>query len=131
MYFEMAKCSYCHSGDYYTDMKRHDVGSGLEEYKGFEFDTPTLREVWRTAPYLYDGRARTVFEMLRKFNKDDKHGHTSDLTDQELKELEEFVLSENHIKIFWLAPFHLSVFTPRRIFIRILSAKQLKAQSYP
>lgn len=34
MYFEMAKCSYCHSGDYYTDMKRHDVGSGLEEYKG-------------------------------------------------------------------------------------------------
>ena len=93
MYFEMAKCSYCHSGDYYTDMKRHDVGSGLEEYKGFEFDTPTLREVWRTAPYLYDGRARTVFEMLRKFNKDDKHGHTSDLTDQELKELEEFVLS--------------------------------------
>lgn len=93
MYFEMAKCSYCHSGDYYTDMKRHDVGSGLEEYKDFEFDTPTLREVWRTAPYLYDGRARTVFEMLRKFNKDDKHGHTSDLTDQELKELEEFVLS--------------------------------------
>lgn len=93
MYFEMAKCSYCHSGDYYTDMKRHDVSSGLEEYKGFEFDTPTLREVWRTAPYLYDGRARTVFEMLRKFNKDDKHGHTSDLTDQELKELEEFVLS--------------------------------------
>ena len=91
--FEEAKCSVCHTGKYYTDMKRHDVGSGLEEYKGFEFDTPTLREVWRTAPYLYDGRARTVFEMLRKFNKDDKHGHTSDLTDQELKELEEFVLS--------------------------------------
>lgn len=93
MYFEIAKCSYCHSGDYYTDMKRHDVDSGLDEYKGFAFDTPTLREVWRTAPYLYDGRARTIFEMLRKFNKDNKHGHTSDLTDQELKDLEEFVLS--------------------------------------
>ena len=53
--FEEAKCSVCHTGKYYTDMKRHDVGSGLEEYKGFAFDTPTLCEVWRTAPYLYDG----------------------------------------------------------------------------
>lgn len=91
--FNKAGCVHCHTGTYYTDMKRHDVGSGLNEYIGFKFDTPTLCEVWRTAPYLYDGRARTIFEMLRKFNHDDKHGKTSKLTDEQLRDLEEYVLS--------------------------------------
>ena len=91
--FEIAKCSHCHSGNYYTDMKRHDVGSGLDEYKGFAFDTPTLCEVWRTAPYLYDGRARTIFDMFKKYNAGDKHGITSDLNDDELKDLEAYILT--------------------------------------
>lgn len=91
--FEEAKCSRCHTGEYYTDMKRHDVGTGLEEYKGFAFDTPTLREVWRTAPYLYDGRARTIFDMLKFHNAGDKHGVTSHLTDDDLRDLEAFVNS--------------------------------------
>ncbi len=91
--FEQAKCSHCHTGEYLTDMKSHDVGSGLDEYKGFAFDTPTLKEVWRTAPYLYDGRARTIFEMLKKYNQDNKHGITSKLTDDELRDLEAYVLT--------------------------------------
>ncbi len=91
--FELAKCSACHTGEYLTDMKMHDVGTGLAEYENKPFDTPTLCEVWRTAPYLYDGRARTVFEMLKFFNKGDKHGKTSDLSDDELRDLEAFVLS--------------------------------------
>lgn len=74
-------------------MKFHDVGSGLDEYKGFAFDTPTLREVWRTAPYLYDGRAKTIFEMLKEFNTGNKHGVTSKLTDDELRDLEAYVLT--------------------------------------
>lgn len=91
--FEEAKCSLCHTGEYYTDMKRHDVGTGLEEYKGFAFDTPTLREVWRTAPYLYDGRARTIFDMLKFHNEGDRHGKTSHLSDDDLRDLEAFVNS--------------------------------------
>jgi len=92
MLFEMAKCAECHSGEYYTDGKKHNVGTGLNEYVDFKFDTPTLREVWRTAPYLYDGRARSIFEMM-KINKDDKHGLTSDLSDEELRDLEAYVLT--------------------------------------
>ncbi len=91
--FEEAGCSHCHSGEYYTDMQKHDVGSGLDEYKNFAFDTPTLCEVWRTAPYLYDGRARTIFDMFKKFNPNDKHGKTSHLTDDELRDLEAYVLT--------------------------------------
>ncbi len=93
MLFEEAKCSHCHSGKYLTDMKSHDVGSGLEEYVGFAFDTPTLKEVWRSAPYLYDGRARTIFDMLKKFNKGNKHGITSNLSDDDLRDLEAYVLT--------------------------------------
>jgi len=93
MIFEEAKCSHCHTGKYLTDMKSHNVGSGLDEYKDFAFDTPTLKEVWRTAPYLYDGRARTIFEMLKKFNTQNKHGITSKLSDDDLRDLEAYVLT--------------------------------------
>lgn len=91
--FHDAKCDVCHKGEYFTDMKMHDVGSGLDEYKGKKFDTPTLREVWRTAPYLYDGRARTIFDMLKKFNTQDKHGETSKLSDEDLRDLQNYILS--------------------------------------
>ena len=61
--------------------------------EGQSFDTPTLIEAWRTAPYLYDGRAATIEDMLKKHNLDDRHGQTSDLTDKQIKDLAEFVLS--------------------------------------
>ena len=44
--FEKLKCGECHSGPYYTDMKMHRIGEDIEFEKGW--DTPTLREVWRT-----------------------------------------------------------------------------------
>ena len=53
--FERLKCDACHSGPYYTDMKMHRIGEDIEFEQGW--DTPTLIEVWRTAPYLFDGRA--------------------------------------------------------------------------
>jgi cytochrome c peroxidase len=67
------------------------LGTGNEE--GREFDTPTLIEVWRTAPYLYDGRALTMQELLKGCNPQDKHGTTQNLTDEEVDALAEFVLS--------------------------------------
>ncbi len=91
--FEDANCSMCHSGEYYTNGKMFNVGSGLNEYENASFDTPTLCEVWRTAPYLYDGRAETIFDMLKLYNKDDRHGRTSHLTDDELRDLEIYILS--------------------------------------
>jgi cytochrome c peroxidase len=57
------------------------------------FDTPTLKEIWRTAPYLYNGSAVTMKEVLTKFNKNDKHGKTSQMSEQEIEALAEYVLS--------------------------------------
>ncbi|UCG58308.1 MAG: c-type cytochrome [Phycisphaerales bacterium] len=91
--FESAGCASCHTPGLYTDMKKHDLGTAKGLDKGKAFDTPTLIEVWRTAPYLYDGRAKTMVDVLKKHNPADKHGRTSEMTDRQIKDLVEFVLS--------------------------------------
>lgn len=91
--FAAAGCGECHSGRYYTDQQSHDVGTGTGLDEGKAYDTPTLIEVWRTAPYLVDGRAATMMEVLSVFNPDDRHGRTSALSAQELEDLCAFVLS--------------------------------------
>jgi YVTN family beta-propeller protein len=91
--FKVAGCINCHPAPLYTDMKPYDVGTGKDMEKGTQLDTPTLVEVWRTAPYLYDGRAVTIKEVLTKFNPGDKHGATSRLTEDQINDLAEFVLS--------------------------------------
>jgi len=57
------------------------------------FDTPTLAEIWRTGPYLHDGRAVTIEEVFTQFNKDDRHGVTSHLTKQQIEDLSAYMLS--------------------------------------
>ncbi|HIJ67487.1 MAG TPA: c-type cytochrome [Planctomycetes bacterium] len=89
--FDSAYCSVCHYGRYYTDQSSHDVGTGRGG--GESFDTPTLTEVWRTGPYLQDGRAATMLEVLTTYNPGDRHGVTSDLTEQQRNDLAEYVLS--------------------------------------
>lgn len=91
--FKKAQCINCHSGPYYTDMKMHNVGTGKGSETDKAFDTPTLIEVWRTAPYLNDGRAATMKDVLTTFNENDKHGKTSDFSEEQLAQLAEYVLS--------------------------------------
>ena len=91
--FENAGCGKCHPSPLYTDMDNHEVGTGTGRDSGRRFDTPTLAELWRTGPYLYDGRAETVKDVLIKFNDEDSHGETSNLTEQQIDDLEKFLLS--------------------------------------
>lgn len=91
--FEKARCASCHKGSLYTDLQQHNVGTGQDLDKDRKFDTPTLVETWRTAPYLYDGRAATMKEVLTIHNSGDRHGVTSNLSDNEIKDLAKFVLS--------------------------------------
>lgn len=82
------QCASCHTGEFYTDCRLHHVGTETV-YETRPLDTPTLRECWRTAPYLHDGRFRTIFDLL----KEGKHGFAAPLTDSELRDLAAFVLS--------------------------------------
>ncbi|MCG8310056.1 MAG: c-type cytochrome [Cytophagales bacterium] len=91
--FEKAQCSHCHSGPYFTNMKSYNVGEGTGLEEGRKFDTPSLVEAWRTAPYLYDGKARNIKEVITIYNTSQRHGKTADLTEQELDDLVEYCLS--------------------------------------
>ena len=87
------KCASCHSGALFTDLQMYDVGTASEPDKGKKFDTPTLIELWRTAPYLSTGEGATLQEVLTKFNKGDQHGVTSRLSPNDLDALVEYLLS--------------------------------------
>ena len=91
--FNKAGCALCHSLPHYTNLSKYDVGTGTEKDDNREYDTPTLIEVWRTAPYLHDGRAVTIKEVLTKFNENGRHGRTSELTGRQIEDLAAFVLS--------------------------------------
>jgi cytochrome c peroxidase len=95
-------CASCHSGPYYTDsslqkpFKLHDVGTGQDdpsEKMGPLYDTPTLLGIYRTAPYLHHGKAKTLREVLTTCNQGDRHGRTSYLKATEIDDLVEFLRS--------------------------------------
>ena len=90
---EEVNCARCHPAPLFTDRRLHDVGSRAAHDARDAFDTPTLIECWRTAPYMHDGRYVTVKELLTT----GEHGHkgtgVAELTEQQLSDLIEFVLS--------------------------------------
>jgi hypothetical protein len=100
-------CVQCHAGPRLTDSafiepavpRLHDVGT-LTEASGqrlggplLGLDTPTLRGVWSEAPYLHDGSAATLLEVLTAKNPADEHGVTSMLTPLELEQLVAYLQS--------------------------------------
>jgi cytochrome c peroxidase len=78
----------------YTDLQQHDVGTAdaYGEWFGPLIDTPTLRFLYDSAPYLHDGSAATLYEVLTSANPNDEHGVTSHLTEGEIEDLVSFLL---------------------------------------
>ncbi len=91
--FAKAGCIKCHVGEYYTARETKNVGTFVIGDHRDSFDIPSLREAWRTAPYLHDGRAATIEEVITTFNESGRHGEAFKLTLQERDDLIEFVLS--------------------------------------
>ena len=77
---------YIHGPNIKEDLK-HRLNKDVEFENGW--DTPTLREVWRTAPYLFDGRAATMKDVFTVH----KHGIDKKVSDKEIDELVEYVNS--------------------------------------
>ena len=69
-------CAVCHiPAAHFTDRQQHDVGTG-----GI-FDTPSLRNLTETPPYLHDGRAATLAEVMRPFRGDFRSRAETDRTE--------------------------------------------------
>lgn len=89
-------CDSCHKGDDFTDSSEgvlHDVGT-LTELSGQRLgaeltglDTPTLLGIWQTPPYLHDGSAPTLRDVLTTRNAEGAHGQTAGLSEAELDQL--------------------------------------------
>ena len=93
-------CATCHSGPYFSDSNPakkptlHDVNTGRSdpsEKMPLKYDTPTLLGIYRSAPYLHDGSAKTLRDVLTARNAGDKHGKTSHLSDKQIDDLVEFL----------------------------------------
>jgi hypothetical protein len=92
--FERAGCPMCHAAPTFSNSERgelFDVGTLLPtsgqrlggDLNGL--DTPSLRGVWQSAPYLHDGRAATLRDVFAITG--DQMGVTSDLSEPELDDL--------------------------------------------
>ena len=75
-----ADCFHCHGGNLFTNHRYFDNGldlapddpglmavTGKEEDRG-KFKTPSLRNIARTAPYMHDGRFKTLEEVVEHYS---------------------------------------------------------------
>jgi DNA-binding beta-propeller fold protein YncE len=94
--FRQENCASCHSGTAFTDsvsLVRHDVGTltaNSGERMGGELDgldTPGLRGLWKTAPYLHDGSAPTLRAVLVGRDISGRHGNLFHRTAAEIDQL--------------------------------------------
>jgi YVTN family beta-propeller protein len=94
LFFGKAQCGNCHKGQLFTDSRLYNVVTPANfDRPSDKFITPKLVEVYRSSPYLHDGRSATLMDMLTIHNKNDKHGMTSKLSKQELTDLIGFLQS--------------------------------------
>jgi YVTN family beta-propeller protein len=86
--FEEVGCATCHPAPLYTDLKFHKSPYLGKDgtWENREFITPTLVEVWRSAPYSYCGMITDMKQLVKDFAN-------RALTDEEAADLAAFVLS--------------------------------------
>ncbi len=83
LFREKGSCVRCHTGFALTDERYHNIGVGFdkpnpdlgrydvtkkESDKG-AFKTPTLRNIAASAPYLHDGSAKTLEDVIEFYDK--------------------------------------------------------------
>lgn len=99
--FQQLQCAICHGGKDFTDSHNalmHDVGtiknsSGRRLHQPLlGLDTPTLRGLWATPPYLHDGSAANLLEVLTTANARGIHGNTLALTPQQQQQLADYLM---------------------------------------
>lgn len=97
-------CARCHPPPMYTDAvefaatadrpPRHDVGTDLPEEGGpRRLETPTLLGSGSLRVLLHHEKAKTLDEVFTEYNPQDRHGRTSQLTEDQVRALAGFVRS--------------------------------------
>ncbi len=94
--FVRAGCAGCHSFPAFTHLGQHlarNLFPRAEEPPDALLDTPSLLSLATSAPYLSDGRARTVTSVIGEHNRANRHGDSACLTPADLRGLFAFLES--------------------------------------
>jgi DNA-binding beta-propeller fold protein YncE len=85
------QCQTCHRPPLFTDRLLRSVGTQEPRDPKGKFDTPHLIGIGSSAPYLHDGRAKTLEEIWTTYQKDDLHGVSSYWSKEQLNDLVEYL----------------------------------------
>lgn len=99
--FANNNCGLCHSGPDFSDSEArllHDVGS-IKPSSGTRlekpllgFDSPVLKGLWISPPYLHDGSAQTLRDALASNDGTTHHADLARISQQEMNDLIEYLL---------------------------------------
>ncbi len=85
------RCQTCHRPPLFTNRLPSEIGTrGARDSTNY-FDTPHLLGIAHTAPYLHDGRAKTLEELWTIYQTNDLHGVTSYMNKHQLNDLVEYL----------------------------------------
>ena len=126
LFFGKAKCSICHNGPAFTDSNFHNIGvkqhgpltvdlgrfnESKDDFDKGAFKTPGLRHITRSAPYMHDGSATTLEQVVAFYNRGGDVDQNKSpfithlgLTPQEEKDLVEFMKALEGEPILVLIP---------------------------
>jgi hypothetical protein len=90
---QFLNCANCHTGEYFTDGKIHDVGLGSDGDRYDGFNTPSLRGVYRKVRFLHDGRAKSLGEVLTEEHAPESVAGEGALSPSQLSDLVEYLKS--------------------------------------
>ena len=79
------------SASYYGEKPTPTPGAPADGPSPSEWRTPPLWGVADSAPYLHDGKAKTLHDVLTTCNKEDRHGRTSHLSPSAIDDLVAFL----------------------------------------
>ena len=85
------RCITCHPPPLFTDRSRRNVGTKMMFDREELFDVPHLNNIYDSAPYLHNGIAHTLEEIWTRYNPNDEHGVTNDMTKDQLNDLIEYL----------------------------------------
>ncbi|MBS2039230.1 hypothetical protein JST97_29875 [bacterium] len=90
--FFQSGCAECHQPPRFTNCASVPNQTLFPGQPVFEWlDVPSLRGVWRSAPYLHDNRAVRLSDLWEKENQADRHGRSRALTPEQRRQLECFL----------------------------------------
>jgi DNA-binding beta-propeller fold protein YncE len=92
MLFSSLDCKNCHEPPLFTNKKKYDFGYA-DELGITAYDVPTLRELWRTAPYWHDGSKATIKDLLTDEHLLGVHGKTDKMVGNDLEDLTNYLLT--------------------------------------